>query len=206
MRILLIGAHTDDVELGCGASIPYLQRRGHELFHVVFSHITQTSDTLYEEWGKSMEVLGLLNKCVNYSYITRIFHENRNEILNNLYYLKKDFNPHLVFTHSPTDRHQDHQVVAQETLRCFNDVSVLFYELPWNDISFSPNVFIETNPEYLDIKMQALTCYKSQIDLNRHYFKSTFISGQARMRGVQAGVVLAEAFRADKLIWNAMFS
>src|SRR5699024_3900837 len=118
----------------------------------------------------------------------------RQEILEELVKIRSNINPDLVLIPSSQDVHQDHQVLQEEGLRAFKNFSVLGYELPWNHITFSAQAFINLTREDLDLKWNALTEYKTQMELKRPYFTREFIYGLAKVRGTQINKEYAEAF------------
>jgi LmbE family N-acetylglucosaminyl deacetylase len=107
----------------------------------------------------------------------------------------------MVFLPSANDLHQDHQVLNAEGLRCFKDMTVWGYELPWNNIGFPAQAFVTLEPCDLQAKWEALQAYKSQFELTRPYFSREFIEGLARVRGVQVKSPYAEAFEVMRLKW-----
>jgi hypothetical protein len=90
------------------------------------------------------------------------------------------------------DIHQDHKVIYEEGLRAFKHSSLLGYELPWNNITFTSNFHIKINKEELHAKWQAISAYESQ-DV-RAYKSFNFFESLARVRGMQVGSDLAESF------------
>jgi len=94
--------------------------------------------------------------------------------------------------------HQDHQTIACEGFRAFKKVSMLGYEIPWNNLTFQTNVFVFLSEQELNKKIEAVKCYKSQ--QNRNYAKEDFIRGLAKTRGIQIGVDYAEAFESIRWI------
>jgi LmbE family N-acetylglucosaminyl deacetylase len=112
--------------------------------------------------------------------------------------LKKKIDPGLVFVPSPTDIHQDHQVISQEGLRAFKNVSVLGYEMPWNNISFNTRAFNVLSEEHIQRKIDCLKMYKTQ--QHRTYLNENFIRSLATTRGVQIGTTYAEAFEVIRWI------
>jgi len=94
--------------------------------------------------------------------------------------------------------HQDHSTVAAEGLRAFKKVSILGYELPWNTIEFNAQAFVHVTPAQVETKVSALAAYGSQV--GKDYMQADFIRGWARMRGVQIGAQLAEAFEVIRWV------
>ena len=98
---------------------------------------------------------------------------------------------------APKTLHQDHQTIHIEGLRAFKMVTVLGYELPWNNLSFDYRHFCVLTREHVQTKVAALRCYQSQ--QHRPYTQEDFIWSWARTRGGQIMVEYAEAF--DVLRW-----
>jgi len=204
-RVLILAPHTDDGELGCGGTISKFLADGKEVFYSAFSLCRRSlepglaPDTLEIEVKAATKVLGIKPENLRlFDYDVRNFYANRQEILEDLVRLKKEVKPYLVFTPSSTDLHQDHQVIHNEALRAFKDVSILGYELPWNNLSIKTNCFITLEEKNVIKKAEALKEYKSQA--HRKYCNENFIRSLATARGVQAGVDFAEAFEVLKIV------
>jgi N-acetylglucosamine malate deacetylase 1 len=206
-KILVLAPHTDDGELGCGGSIARFIEEGNEVICVAFS-IAEDSvpegfakDTLAVEFNKAMLTLGLKQEnIIFHRYKVRHFPEFRQDILQNLIDLRKEHQPDVVFVPSLNDIHQDHQVIANEGLRAFKKISILGYEMPWNNIVFETRCFIKLEKKHIQKKMDALACYNSQ--KHRGYLNNDFILGLARTRGTQFENEYAEAFEIIRWIWN----
>jgi len=202
MKVLVLSPHTDDAELGCGGSIVKLLEEGAELLWIVFS-IAEDSvpeslpkDVLKMEFMSVAEYLGL-DECSYRIHNIRVrrFPESRQDILQALVDTRREFAPHMVFTPSLNDFHQDHQVVANETVRAFKmHSSILGYELPWNNIASDANMFIRLNRSQIERKYSMLKLYRSQFEKQRNYFSEEFIFGLAKLRGIQCNSDYAESF------------
>lgn len=206
MKILVISAHSDDAEMGCGATIHQLINKGHDVFSIVFnvSNYYPGSEKLLSEWHQSMDVLEVLhpNRIV-YNFPARRLHEHRQDILEFLVKFKKAFDPDYIFSLSTNDLHQDHNTVGIETLRAFHDKILWSYELSsWQNIDFKPQVFVPISEKNLEIKIKALQQYKSQLEMKRSNFSGEFIRGHAQMRGFQVGVNFAETFMIQRMVHN----
>jgi LmbE family N-acetylglucosaminyl deacetylase len=123
---------------------------------------------------------------------------SRQKILEELLQLNKQINPDLVLLPAASDIHQDHQVIHQEGMRAFKNVTFAGYELPWNNYSFRTNFFIRLSEKDLAKKIESLKAYHSQS--HRNYMQEDFIRSLARVRGVQCNYDHAEAFEINKLI------
>lgn len=206
-RILILAPHTDDGELAMGGSIAKFIEEGKEVFIAAFS-IAEDSvpegfekDALVFEFREAMNVLGIKSEN-RYIFRNRVRHfpSNRQIILEQILSLRNQINPDLVFVPSPNDIHQDHQVIAAEGLRVFKKISILGYELPWNNIVFETRSFIKLEERHIKKKMEALRCYKTQ--KHRSYLDKDFIKGLAITRGTQFEYKYAEAFEVLRLIFN----
>lgn len=205
-RVLILAPHTDDAELGCGGTIARFIEAGMEVQVVAFSGC-ETSlppgsdrDRLRREFLAATRVLGIPeHRKAVYAYPVRELTYHRQEVLEEMIKLRRDFKPQIVFLPAGTDVHQDHQVVHQEGVRAFKEVTVWGYELPWNHVTFSAQAFVKLDERHIERKWQALRCYQSQMDLARLYFSLEFISGLARVRGTQVRERYAEAFEVIRI-------
>ena len=202
-KILILSPHTDDGEFGCGASIARFVKEGKEVHYAAFS-IAEDSvpdpfprDILATEVEEATKVLGISKLHIS-TYPVRRLAYYRQEILEKLVRLGEEVDPDLVFMPSLNDIHQDHTTVAHEGLRAFKKKTILCYELPWNNITFSNSCFIRFGEEELEKKMTAMECYNSQ--KWRGYATSGFIRSLAITRGTQIGGVLAEVFEVLRLV------
>lgn len=201
-RILILAPHTDDGELGCGASIAKYIEAGKEVCYVAFSTCSQSlpkelpADTLAVECKEATTLLGISELyLMNFEVRRLLFH--RQEILEELIQLNKTWQPQTVFIPAQHDIHQDHSVIYAEGLRAFKNCNVLGYELPWNNVRFSPTYFELLEQTHISAKCKALQAYRSQ--QARSYMQPTFISALATVRGIQCGETLAEAFEVYRM-------
>jgi LmbE family N-acetylglucosaminyl deacetylase len=204
-RALVLAPHTDDGEFGCGGTIARLIEEGTEVYYAALS-IAEDSvpsglprDILATEVAKATQELGIDAGHLQVErFPVRRFPEFRQQILELLVELSRRIGPDLVFLPSSTDTHQDHQVVAQEGFRAFKKTTILGYEVPWNNLTFSTNAFFFLGTRHLEAKLRSLRCYVSQ--LGREYVDEQFIRSLARTRGVQIGAEYAESFEAIRLV------
>ncbi len=205
--ILILAPHTDDGEFGCGASIARYIDNGARVIYVAFSAAEQSvlphlpSDILRTEVKQATNVLGIKDKdCIVLDFKVRQFPEFRQQILDTMIGLNQDYKPDIVFLPSINDTHQDHQTVAKEGFRAFKKVTMLGYEVPWNNLDFRTSCFIDIKKKHLDKKILALSKYQSQN--HRSYANSEFISSLAITRGVQIGIRYAESFEVIRWVIN----
>lgn len=203
--ILVLAPHTDDGELGCGASLAKFCAEGLAVHYAAFSLCEQSlpaglaADTLEKECRSATAKLGIDPGHLSFfPFEVRRFDEQRQAILEELVLLNKRIQPDLVFIPSASDQHQDHQVIHTEAQRAFKHCSLLGYELPWNHSSFRSTYFLQVNETDLDKKVEAVKAYRSQS--HRNYMQEDFIRSLARVRGVQCNAALAEAFEVYRFI------
>ena len=203
-KVLALSPHTDDIEFGCGGFLSRLQENGAEIHSAVFSDCHPSlpegmpDDTLIHEMHLAAEILKIPknNRHIFY-YPVRRFPEHRQDILENLVSLKNKIQPDLVLIPSSKDVHQDHEVINREGVRAFRFTSVLGYELIWNNPEFPNQMVIELNEEHMQIKSDAISCYKSQSF--RSYAQPDLFNCMSGIRGIQNKVKLAETFEVIKL-------
>jgi len=211
MRILLLSAHIDDADTGCGGSVARYAYEGNEIYYAVFTLAEESlpdglpKDIMVKELGEATRILGIRpSNLIIKKYPVRRFPQYRQEILEDMVQMNKEINPSLVFMPSKFDTHQDHVVIAEEGFRAFKSSSILGYEMPWNNVSFESSAFISLKVEYVDRKIKALNCYMSQrlraARQGRRPINSEMITAWAHLRGHQIYVDFAEAFHVLRWI------
>ncbi len=199
---LYLGAHCDDIEIGCSGTILKLAGRGSldRVTWVVFS-----SDPRREQEAlRSTE--RLLNAVPKREVIVKSFRDGffpyrGGEIKECFEELKATVSPDLVFTHYRDDRHQDHRLISELTWNTFRDHLILEYEVPKYDGDFgSPNVFVELEETLVARKIEnLLESFGSQA--GRRWFSEDLFRAALRLRGMECNAAsgLAEAFYGRKL-------
>jgi LmbE family N-acetylglucosaminyl deacetylase len=199
-RVLFIGAHPDDIELGAGA-----------LIH----HITSCSDVLcvtlsdnqknpllksvVEENYASMNVLGIpKEKVIVGKFTTRNFPDARQDILEYMLKLRRDYQPEIIFVHSKQDVHQDHNVITDEALRAYRGITVLGYDVIRSSYGFFPHFLAEVNEEDVNKKIEALSQYKTYAD--KYYFSPELLRAIMVRHGSFAEVPFAEGFDILRIV------
>ena len=123
-------------------------------------------------------------RCLDFE--VRDFPRDRQRLLDAMIKIRDEVKPDLVLLPSSHDTHQDHRTVHDEGIRAFKFVSMLGYEVPWNNLSFDTTSFVFLEEEDVAKKVEALRCYRSQS--KRPYANEEFIRSLARTRGTQIGV------------------
>ena len=204
-KVLVLAPHTDDGELGCGATISKMINAGSKVYYAAFSTAAESvpaefpPNQLELEVREATQLLGIPSEqLLVYKFEVRKLNFVRQEILEQLVKVREELNPDLVFLPSSKDIHQDHQTIYNEGLRAFKFCSILGYELIWNNLGFETDCFIEVTERDLQKKLQALQAYRTQE--GKSYMEPDFIRALARVRGTQIGVQYAEAFEVVRWI------
>jgi LmbE family N-acetylglucosaminyl deacetylase len=200
-RILCVGAHSDDIEIGCGGTLLTLLARYERVSvkWVVFSG----SEARAAEARASAELF-LKNAGERqidvYSFRDGFFPAQFAEIKERFEALKA-FRPDLVFTHYRDDRHQDHRVLSDLAWNTFRDHTILEYEIPKYDGDFGQaNVFVPISPETARRKSEVLlSAFASQRD--KPWFDAETFLAVLRLRGMECAspTRLAEGFYGRKI-------
>lgn len=205
-RILVLSPHTDDGEIASGGTITRFIKEEKEVYYVAFSSCeisvpnNFSRDILKLECKKATEILGIKSEnLILLDYEVRTFPLHRQEILDDMIKLKDTIKPDLVLVPSSNDIHQDHQTIYEEALRAFKKTSSIWgYEHPWNNLTFTTDIFVKLEERHIKKKIEALKAYKSQ-DF-RTYFDERYIRALAYTRGAQANFTYAETFELLRLL------
>lgn len=206
-KVLVLSPHTDDMELGAGATVRKLLENDVKVKSVVFSDCKKSVDTsrfppdiLRNECSAAAEHLGIKDLTIH-EFPVREFPKYRQEILDTIYRLRVEDEYDLVITSWKGDLHQDHRVVAEETLRAFlkEDANIIAYEVPGDCPGFVPQVYVPVSEEEVEKKIELLRQYKSQV-AKRGYFEIDAIKGSMLYRGIHIGELYAEAFAQERVV------
>lgn len=201
--ILAVGAHPDDIELACGATLAKLRDAGHRIQGLVLTYGEQggSAETRPDEARSGASFLGLESVQVMDFQDTRLA-EQELEILTAIEDVIRECTPDLIFTHSSHDLHQDHQAVHRATLRAArNHSNILCYESPSATGEFAPTFFVDIG-DYIDVKVESVKEHWDQRD--KPYVHSERLYGVALFRGSQAKTRYAEGFEAVRILSSAL--
>jgi LmbE family N-acetylglucosaminyl deacetylase len=207
MNILFVGAHTDDIELGCGAVLNKVLNIGiHRVKYLSFSKCTDIERNKYIGRDQTDVENYIRNKggIVGMDDLpNRELYRHEALIRESLEWSRDNFKPSLVFTHWKQDVHQDHKVVAEESARVFKKATLLSYECPGSCLNFAPNFFVSLTEEEVADKIRLLSLYQTQKDL--YYFAPSVAIAFARVRGIVIGQQYAEGFYLEHMITGGEF-
>jgi N-acetylglucosamine malate deacetylase 1 len=199
-RVLFIGAHPDDIELGAGALIAHIAGET-EILCVTLSDNKKNPDLqqVADEHHRSMRILGVPDDHVIVGpFETRCFPRDRQEILEFLIQLNRTFHPEIVFTHTKADIHQDHGTVTEETLRAFRGTSVLGFDVIRSSYGFFPNFLVEVSEQDLEKKLTALAEYQTYT--SKYYFDPAITRATLIRHGALAERPYAEGFDILRIV------
>ena len=200
LSILAIGAHPDDIELGCGGSLAKLAATGARIQAVIFSKGRRGSILDGDRELESLSALSALgiHDIAIYDFEDTQLSSNLNEMITLLNQHVKSRNPDRVYTMFQQDRHQDHRSVYEASaVSCRQVPQLLGYETPSSYPNFTPTVFEQINDQ-LEAKVGALKCHKSQG--TRLYMQEEQVRSAAIFRGVQVNLGPCEGFMPYKMI------
>lgn len=193
-RVLFLGAHPDDIELGCGALLHHIVKET-DILCVTLSDNQQNPNlkNVKDEHYASMATLGIPEEKIVFGpFTTRVFPDSRQEILEYFLKLRRDFKPDLIFVHSRQDVHQDHNTMTEEALRAFRGITVLGFDVVRSSYGFFPHFLVEVTEEDVNKKIEALSKYETYRD--RYYFNSELTRSIMVRHGALAEVPFAEGF------------
>jgi LmbE family N-acetylglucosaminyl deacetylase len=206
LRVLCLGAHADDIEIGCGGSVLRLAetRPLAEFTWIVFS-----GDQVRAEEARRCAALFLRcaagAKVVVKQFRDGFFPYVGASVKEYFEELKREVLPDVIFTHYRGDRHQDHRLVSELTWNTFRDHLILEYEVPKYDGDLgSPNCYMALDERTCGEKIRhVLAAFASQRD--RRWFTEDTFRGLMRLRGIESAAPggYAEAFYAHKLVVGA---
>ena len=201
-RILCLGAHSDDIEIGCGGLILSLLKRSTavNVDWVVFSAPPGRDREARRSAG--MFLKGASQQRVALHAFRDGFFPYDGAAIKTEFERLKPVAPDLVLTHYRDDRHQDHRVLSDLTWNTFRDHLVLEYEIPKFDGDLgTPNCFVPIDKTACERKVRFLhAAFGSQRD--KHWFSPETFMGLMRLRGMEcrARTGYAEAFYARKIV------
>ena len=199
--VLALGAHPDDLELGCGATLAKLSANGVAVHAVIFSAGKLGGPAEYDRTAETrgaLESLGVAS-VTQHDFADRRLHEVLNELIDCTEDHVSKVAPDRVYTMFHLDRHQDHRTVHEASVvACRKVGQILGYETPSSYPNFTPTVF-EPIDEYIEAKIEALKLHVSQGE--RLYMQQEKIRSAAHFRGAQVDLNQTESFIPYKLVF-----
>ena len=209
-NVLAVGAHADDVDIGCGGAVALHTRNGDNVILLIMAEssytnydgrVLRTKEEGVLEEENAAKILGV-NKLINLEFKTKEVPysaesvEAINEIIDK-------YNIDIIYTHWYHDTHQDHKRTTQSVLSAGRYVkNILMYEPEYpagrSYLGFRNQYYVDISPTF-SIKMEALRCHVSQIKKYGNSFLEA-IEARARHRGYEIGNKYAECFEMIRFL------
>lgn len=201
--ILFLGAHCDDIEIGCGGTIQRLVQSYPNVQYcwIVFSSNAKRS---LEAQSSAMDFLAKASdkKIQINNFRNGYFPHEWANIKDYMEQLKGEIVPDLIFTHYRNDLHQDHRVISELTWNTFRNNTILEYEIAKYDGDLGqPNCFVPLTNEQSNSKVEKILRY-FQTQKDKHWFTEDVFLSLMRLRGIESNAPsgFAEAFYARKIL------
>jgi LmbE family N-acetylglucosaminyl deacetylase len=205
LRLLFIGAHSDDIEIGCGGAATELTRRYPEavVHWIVLSAGTGRAAEARRAARRMLRGVADVNVVVKDFRIS--YFPTQLASIKDYFEELKELRPDVVFTHCREELHQDHRVTGELTWNTFRDHVILEYEIPKYDGGLgSPSVFVPLSASTVRRKVDVLMkVYATQRD--KQWFTPSTFEGLMRLRGIECNAPsgYAEAFYSRKMVLGA---
>jgi LmbE family N-acetylglucosaminyl deacetylase len=202
LSVLCLGAHSDDIEIGAGATLLSLQERGIRL-DMHWCVLSRDEQREAEARASASDFLAAAESTVIeiMAFKDSFFPEQGDAIKTWFATLKDRVDPDLIFTHRRADAHQDHRLVRRLTWNTFRDHCILEYEIPkWDGDLGQPNLYMPISARAMERKVELLISHFGSQRSKQWFDADTFL-GLARLRGIEcrAPERYAEAFVGRKL-------
>ena len=213
MKILVVGAHLDDIELACGGTLAKAIKNGHEVKTLIMSksgytnkegQVQRSDDVAVKEGVEALQTLGVEDiQILDFPTKDIPF---RSDVVNAIDLVMSEYDPDIVFTHHPFDTHQAHEGVAKATIAAARRKNTVFFFEPIQPsgrsyVAFKPDMYVGID-ETVDIKIAALKKHKSEY---QKFGGEDWIEGvrsRSGFRGYEIGRKYAEAFEILRLELN----
>jgi LmbE family N-acetylglucosaminyl deacetylase len=201
--ILAVGAHPDDVELGCAGTLALHKLRGDKVYLLVLTkgEASGSPELRTNECRRSAEILGVDGLFFGDIADTKV--NDGRETIDAIEKVVQEVTPDIIYAPTIKDTHQDHRNAGRATLSaCRRCKIILLYEGASTQRDFTPQVFVDVRNTF-ELKMEMTRVFGSQVRNHGVYTVAMkAIEGLAKFRGYQAGVDLAEAFEVGKFIFE----
>jgi LmbE family N-acetylglucosaminyl deacetylase len=200
LRVLAVGSHPDDIEIGAGGTLMQLAG-SHSSLEVSYVVLTGTPERHREAHNAAAAFFPTTNVSIELHELPEgrlpAYWDDVKTILENV---AQHVSPDAVFAPGGQDAHQDHRTVAEIVPTVFRDVVYLSYEIPkWDGDMWRPAIYVPLSVETTHRKVDLLNnCFPSQG--YRHWWDKDVFVGLARLRGMECRATYAEAFGCAKAV------
>jgi LmbE family N-acetylglucosaminyl deacetylase len=199
LKILCLGAHSDDIEIGCGGTLLKIFEN-YDIEQVEWVVFATNDQRKIEAENSAKE---FLKGVSNYNITVEKYRDGflpfiATQIKEEFEAIKPKIAPDIVFTHYRHDRHQDHRLVSELTWNTFRNHLILEYEIPkWDGDIGNPNFYVEISEELL-LKKNKLMKESFITQTSKHWFDDETFKSLPRIRGMESACRYAEAFYSRK--------
>jgi LmbE family N-acetylglucosaminyl deacetylase len=198
--VLAIGAHPDDIELGCGATLLRHRAQGHHVSLLVMTSGTHGPRLARSRMDEQQDAADLLGAEVYWGGFQDGAIPEGRAAIEVIERVMEATGATVMYTHSPNDSHQDHRATAAASAAAGRRVkTILRYEAP-STTAFAPSVFVDVDG-YVEGKLDLIRAHLSQVIKNR-LVDLEAIEAMARYRGFSSRGRNAEAFEVERLTWD----
>ena len=203
LNVLFLGAHSDDIEIGCGGTILRLTSE-YPYSEAVWIVFGASGHRVEEAYRSADDFLCQVKekRVVVKEYRDGFFPYMGGAIKDEFEALKQEFSPDIIFTHNRYDLHQDHRLICELTWNTYRDHLILEYEIPKYDGDLgTPNFFVHLEEAICNKKIEEIILH-FQTQQNKHWFDRETLYALLRIRGVESRSPskYAEAFYCRKTI------
>jgi LmbE family N-acetylglucosaminyl deacetylase len=206
MNILALGAHPDDIELGCGGLLLKAVKQGHNVYMYTLTHGSHSGDPVQRviELKKAAKTIGARILFIDNFEDTKL--QLNSDLINHIESVINHVNADIVYTHSKSDNHHDHRAIAEATIEAGRHIpNILAYEMPVTK-DFRPQVYYDIS-DVIDEKIRLINIFLSQ--QNKMFITSNAIKGLAQYRALQSrldsSITSVESFEVLKLSFEQDF-
>jgi LmbE family N-acetylglucosaminyl deacetylase len=198
--VLAVGAHPDDIELGCGATLAAHRAAGDSVTMLVLTGGQNGPGTVAQRRAEAEAAARALDALLVWGRMVDCSLAPDSATIAAVENVISGVAADVVYVHAPDDSHQDHRAAATATVSAARHSSrVLHYRSP-STTRFEPTVFVDVSA-YLDRKLDALHCHRSQVE-GSSMVDPDVVEATARYFGAQARVRYAEAFAPARFVWD----
>lgn len=199
-RVLAVGAHPDDIELGCAGTLAAHRDAGDEVTMLVLTGGQNGPGQTAERWAEQQRAAIVLDAKLLWCGLIDCTLTPDSGLVGEVEKAIRDTQADVVYVHAPDDSHQDHRAAAAATLSAARFGSrVLHYRSP-STTTFNPAVFVDV-AEHLGTKLAALDCHQSQVD-GSSMVDPEVVVVSARYFGALARIKYAEPFAPARFVWD----
>src|SRR3989344_5470588 len=200
MNVLAVGAHPDDIELGCGGAILKHLALGNEVYILIMTKGNRGNHTPgMQECFASLEFLGVKRENIFFAGFEDGYLQDNYETVNLIESYVNKFEIDRIYTHYPHDRHQDHRNCSYAVSSAARKIPEIFlFEGPSTKTPFEPHYFIEISEEQVEKKVKSLNYYQTQV--KKGIVNTEIVRNLASVYGLKNNKRYAESFAINHLI------